>query len=320
MVCNDPRVIELMDRFVPVVDDPSNYPRSASNRLQYRLVEQILGQTVYRQIVGAQGLYIVSPNGQLLAGTTEHSNPSRVLSEMRRGLDIYSRQSKAQRLLAKEPVAATDRVDVVRVDATPPEGGLILRMVTRGLPDSGIDRQDTRHSSFYKLDRVWLTRDQARSFLPTTLKEGEKLTVRGGGLNIVARLHLGVYVQPNPAWMPEDVKQLELTSEITSVRGDLVEARFTGEARYEANSNFNDRKYAPRILGKAVWNKRENRFTTFELLAVGTHTLGTRGEDVRSRGPKACPLGVFFTLNGTNANDNVTPHYWPQYDWAARTR
>ena len=156
-------MVELLGRFVPVVDSPSNYVgwnvKVDQSRLQFRLVEQILGQTVYHQISGAQGLYVVTPSGRLIAGTTEHSNPQRVLAEMQRGLEAYARLPKSERLLPREPDAASDRVDTPAAEAEPPTGGLVLRVVTRGLAESGVDLNDTRHSRFYKLDRVWLTRD-----------------------------------------------------------------------------------------------------------------------------------------------------------------
>lgn len=321
MVCNDPHVIEQLSRFVPVVDSANNYvnyySRPQTDKLQYQLVERIMSQTVYRQISGAQGLYIVTPSGRMLAGTTRHSAPDVVLAEMQRGVAAYYRLSRSERLLAREPNAATDRV-VTSDSAQPPAGGLILRVVTRGLADSGVSLDDTRHRSFYKLDHVWLNREQARSLLPATLRVGERAAVRGSAAAILARLHLGVFIQPNPAWNAEDVRQFDLTSEVIGVKGDLAQVRLDGSARYEANSQYNNRRYTPRLLGVAAYNSRENRFTAFDLVAVGTHTMGTVGEDARIRGTQSIPLGVLFTLNGNNYNDQTPPHYFKQYAIVAR--
>jgi hypothetical protein len=318
-VCNDARVIRLLERFVPVVDEPGRYRDAERSRLEYQLVERVLGQTVYGRIAGAQGLYIITPSGRLIAGTTEHSNPDRVLAEMQRGLEAYARLPRTERLLPREPDPRTDRIAPRAADARPPEGGLVLRMVTRGLAEAGVGQDDTRHPSFYKLDRVWLTREQARAFLPATLRAGERTAVRGPGLAILARLHLGVFVQPNPPWNGEDVRHLQVDSEIVSVQGSAVKVRLTGQARYEANSPYNNRRYEPRLLGHAVYDSRQQRFESFELVAAGPHTLGTVGEDQRARGPRTIPLGVLFTLNGANSNDQAPPHHLAQYDWAARS-
>ena len=325
-VCNDSRVIELLDRFVPVVDTPSNYTgygvQVDRSRLQYRLVDQILGQTTYRQISGAQGLYVITPSGKLIAGTTEHSNPSRVLDEMRKGLEAYSRLPKAERLLPRAPDPRTDKIETLTDDPKAPRDGLVLRMVSRGLPAPGINEQDTRHSSFYKLDRVWFTREQARAFLPADLKTGAKTSVRGPALNLLVRLNLGTFIQPNPAWNAEDVRSAVLNSEVTAVKGNVVEVLFSGDAELRSDNRFNRRSYMPKLLGSASYDTRTQSFTKFELLAVGSHTVGDVGEDARNyaRGPPALPLGVLFSINGTNSNDRVVPHFYRAYGSITRER
>lgn len=324
-VCNDPKVIELLDQFVPIVDTPANYSgygvKVDRNTLQYRLVDRVLGQTVYRKIEGAQGLYIITPSGQLIAGTTEHSNPSRVLAEMRKGLEAYRRLPKPERLLEKAPSPSTDRIKVESDTAKPPEGGLVLRLVTRGLTESGFDREDTRHRFYYKLDRVWLTREQARSLVPMPIRTGSRSPIGRPALAIITRLHLGVFVQPNPAWNAEDVQSAELTSEITAVSGDVVELSLQGAARYAANNQFNQRRYDPKLIGRATYNSRRQQFESFTLVAVGTHTVGKTGEDQRvfGRGPQSIPLGVLFTLNGDNVNDQIPPEHLDQYPRVLRS-
>lgn len=318
-------MIDLLDQFVPVVDSPANYAGYGvnvdRNTLQFRLVDRVLSQTVYRQIVGAQGLYIITPSGQLIAGTTEHSNPTLVLAEMRKGLEAYRRLPKSERLLDRVPSPKTDKIEVEADTAEPPEGGLILRMVTRGLAESGIDRDDTRHRFFYKLDRVWLTREQARSLVPSPATVGPRKPIGRPALAIITRLHLGVFVQPNPAWNAEDVQSAELTSEVTAVRGDVVELRLQGSARYAANSQYNQRRYDPTLLGRATYNTRRQQFESFTLVALGTHMVGNAGEDQRvfGRGPQSIPLGALFTLNGTNVNDQIPPEHLDQYPRVIRS-
>ena len=321
-------MIDLLGRFVPVVDTPSNYSgwnvKVDESKLQYRLVEQILEQTVYHQISGAQGLYVITPSGRLIAGTTRHSDPQLVLAELRKGLEAYAKMPKSERLLPRAPDPRSDKLDIPAEDVQPPRDGLVLRMVTRGLPTAGISEQDTRHTSFYKMDRVWYTKEQARAFLPPELKAGAKTQVRGPALAILVRLNLGTFIQPNPAWNGEDVRNVVLNSEVTTVKDGIAELRFEGEADLQSDNQYSNRKYSPKMLGRASYDTKVQKFVTFELLAVGTHTLGDRGEDPRAPGPRSMPLGVLFTLNGTNGNDEVVPHYYRQYDWvvssASRSR
>ncbi len=303
-----------MKRFVPVVDNPANYDRADSSRLEYRLVERILSQTEYGRISGAQGLYIVTPSGRLIAGVNSHSSADRTLAEMHKGLEAYAELSKSDRLLPRTPDSRTDKLDLPIENAEPPRDGLVLRMVSRGLPFPGVNERDTRHTSYYKLDRVWYTREQAREFLPAEMKVGAKARVRGPALAILVRLNLGVFIQPNPAWNAEDVRSAVLNSEVTAVKAGIVDLRFDGQAEMQANHQFNQRSYSPKLLGRASYDTNSQKFVNFELLAVGTHTMGP-GE--RVDGPAAAPLGVFFTLNGDNANDEAVPHYYRQYNWIA---
>jgi hypothetical protein len=227
-------------------------------------------------------------------------------------------------LLPRAPDPRSDKLDIPAEDVQPPTDGLVLRMVSRGLPTPDISEQDTRHHSFYKLDRVWYTKEQARAFAPADLKVGTTTEVRGPALAILVRLNLGTFIQPNPAWNGEDIRKAELISEVTAVKDGIAELRFAGEAEMHADNQHNNRTYSPKLLGKASYDTKSRKFLSFELVAVGTHTLGDRGEDPRAPGPKSMPLGVLFTLNGDNANDEVVPHYFSQYDWvvssASRSR
>lgn len=67
LVCNDEAIVEFLGQFVPVVDNPGDYVEADISRLQCQLVERILEQSPYGQVSGAQGLYVVTPSGRLLA-------------------------------------------------------------------------------------------------------------------------------------------------------------------------------------------------------------------------------------------------------------
>jgi hypothetical protein len=128
----------------------------------------------------------------------------------------------------------------------------------------------------------------------------------------VVLLHLGVFVQPNIYWQVEDVKEAKLSAEVVSVQGDVVELRFEGGVRIVGG---NTRRFSGDLLGKATWRIQSQTFSAFELLAVGAHTLGD-WEKPGDGSPRVAPMGMLFTLNGGNVNDQMLPAYYRLYSSA----
>jgi hypothetical protein len=173
-----------------------------------------------------------------------------------------------------------------------------------------VKSNDTRHEFFYKLDRVWYTQKEARTFVPAQFKMGARDAVKPSVVQRLALLYLGVYVQPNLYWATEDVKEATLMTEITAIKEDSVEVRFSGHARLESSTN--KRKFDAELLGKATFKVKTQTFSAFDLLAIGNFTLGPL-EKLEDGAPRMSPMGVLFTLNGKNANDQVAPSLYRLY-------
>jgi hypothetical protein len=189
---------------------------------------------------------------------------------MDKGLERYEKMPREERLLPRAPDPARDRIPFPKNDLKPPVDGLILRMVSRGLPLESMKTTDTRHPFFYKLDHLWYTQKEARSFVPADLRVGAKAPVKAGALQRLTILHLGVFVQPNLYWQLEDAKEAKLTAEVVAVQDDAVQLKFSGWVRIEGG---NKRKFKADLLGKAIWRVKSQTFSAFELLAIGTHTM-----------------------------------------------
>jgi hypothetical protein len=317
LVCGDPEVLKRLPRFVPTVGDPQIYREAKNRPLEYKLVHGAMMQTEFAAEMKdwhVQGLYIITPSGKVIAGRNTVTNAASAIEELDRGLDRYLKLSKEERLLPKAPDPSSDRVATETEVVRPPADGLILRMVSRGLSSQGIPKGDTRHEFFYKLDHVWYTKDEAKAFVPPAIKVGSKETVKRGLFKRIVMLNLGVLVQPNLYWQPEDIKEATLTTEVTAVKGDAVELKFTGRAKMESSSNR--RQFDGDLLGKAVFKLKTETFSSFELVAVGQFTLGPH-EGVEEGSPRTTPMGMLFTLNGKNANDQVPPSFYRLYGWAS---
>lgn len=254
-------------------------------------------------------MYILTSSGRLIAGRNTVSDVEATLAEMRKGLIAYKRLSRAERLLSS---ALDPRTDKIRPSnpTKPPIGGLVLRMVSRTLPTPDtqkISEDDTRHPIYYKMDRVWYTRQESRTFLPTRLEAGEKSDVSAVVRLRLLPFNLGVFVQPNISWAEEDVRELVLMATITKVEKNKVTVQFAGKMSLKAERTHNRRRYQGNMLGNAVYDVKAKQFLRFELLALGDHTLGAN-EEFNTRA--TVPMGVYFTLNGTDSNDNVPPEFY----------
>jgi hypothetical protein len=111
----------------------------------------------------------------------------------------------------------------------------------------------------------------------------------------------------------EDVKEATLTVEVVAAKDDAVELKFSGRARLEG---ANKRIFVADLLGKATWRPKTVTFSSFELLAIGTHTMGGAWENIEDGSPRTAPMGVLFTLSGKNANDQMAPALYQLYSWA----
>jgi hypothetical protein len=307
VVCNDSRVLELLKHYVPTADDCGRYetipqigyhPRKQA--LEYHLLEGAL-KRIGLTIDNSQGTYIITPSGKVIAGCNRSLNVESTLSEMRKGLDVYAKMSREERLLSRAPDPKKDRMVPERERPRPPVDGLILRVVGRGFEDN-IDELCQLRPRYYSLDRLWYTREEAMQFLPDTLRAGQKKEITGPVLNGLAQLHLiarGSYFHDN------EVKELRLASEVVETRGPTVKLKLSGRAVLEADDQVRANKYRPDLLGYITYDTEKKSFTRFELLAYGMHNLGAK--DMKKGGPEYIPMAFLFTLNGSNANDNQSP-------------
>ena len=66
----------------------------------------------------------------------------------------------------------------------------------------------------------------------------------------------------------EAIEKARLTSTVVQVDGDLVSLSFAGESRSSIVS-LNKIGYEPKLLGRAKYSLKDQRFISFELVAVG---------------------------------------------------
>ena len=253
---------------------------------------------------GAQGHYAVAPSGELLAASSS-ADPKVLVEMMKQGLAKWATLPREQRLLPKspDPTAAENWRGKEKLY---PDDGLVLRVVAR-------DRTRERWPDS-NLDYAWFRKDEARTLLPAELKKGAKHNVPRELVQRLARFHLldNVHALNYTFFPKEAIEKARLTSTVVQVEGDLVSLSFEGETRASMVSP-KIIGYEPKLLGRATFNLKEQKFVSFELLAVGLRWgLGNCNQ---RHNPAPALMGIVFTLAGDSQAERLPPAFISRYGW-----
>ena len=253
---------------------------------------------------GNQGHYAVTPSGELLAASSS-ANPKVLVEMMKQGLAKWATLPREKRLLPKapDPKAAENWR---RMEALYPEDGLALRLVAR-------DQKRERWPDS-NLDYAWFRKGEARALLPDKPKKGAKYDVPRELVERLARFHLldNVHALNYTFFPKEAIEKARLTSTVLQVKGELVSLSFEGETRA---SLVSPKKigYEPKLLGRAMFNLKEEKFVSFELLAVGLRWgLGNCNQ---RHNPTPALMGIVFTLAGDSQAERLPPSFFSRYGW-----
>jgi len=253
---------------------------------------------------GAQGHYAVAPSGELLAASSS-SNYKVLVEMMKQGLAKWATLPREKRLLPKppDPKAAENWR---RKEELYPDDGLVLRVVAR-------DQKRERWPDS-NLDYAWFRKDEARALLPVKPKKDAKHDVPRELVQRLACFHLldNVHALNYTFFPKEAIEKARLTSTVIQIKGDLVSLSFDGETRA---SLVSPKKigYEPKLLGRATFNLKEQKFSSFELLAVGLRWgLGNCNQ---RHNPAPALMGIVFTLAGDSQAERLPPAFISRYGW-----
>ena len=253
---------------------------------------------------GNQGHYAVTPSGELLASSS-NTDPKALAELMKQALAKWATLSREKRLLSKAPDPKTAE-NWQRMEALYPEDGLALRVVAR-------DQKRERWPDS-NLDYAWFRKDEARALLPAKPKKNAKHDVPRELVQRLARFHLldNVHALNYTFFPTEAIEKARLTSTVLQVEGDLVSLSFEGETRA---SMVSPKKigYEPKLLGRATFNLKEQKFVSFELVAVGMRWgLGNCNQ---RHNPAPALMGIVLTLAGDSQAERLPPAFISRYGW-----
>ncbi|MFO0876170.1 MAG: hypothetical protein U0840_02265 [Gemmataceae bacterium] len=253
-----------------------------------------------------QGYYYFTPSGQLLASDNSR-DPLRVARMMDVALARWKALPRDRRLLPRTP--ETNPGGRSRGESHYPADGLVLRQFTRDLGASRRTLGDLEDP--WNTDMVWISAAEVRRMVPATARKGDRYAVPESVIQRLARLHLvdSVLGQTSP-FQPRSVTEARLEVEITERNADEVRLALTGRTRASEGTRSIDL----RLLGRATFDPRTNRFTSFELFATGTRTGRQPQSYIRDEAGRG-EIGFAFILAGDSKADKVAPSYFGAYGW-----
>ena len=270
-----------------------------------------------------QGIYAVTPNGQFLASCNTRS-ADRVAKMLRTALARWHELPRETRRLPKELAAEFGQVGGW-ADRYPADG-LVLRVTTRDLPGAKQGRDWKKNA--WNHDFAWFRKNEARRFVPEKIDTGNTARVPDPLVRRLVLYHLLDNVRGQVStFRNRDIQSASLTTKIVSTDGKTAQLRITGATRAVqkgswAVSGFRDsrnpteqeRGFATEILGFATWDLKNQRFTKFEAVAIGTRWGGTQFNG-RAGDLDASPIGVALSLGSGDTSERTPPARVYKYGW-----
>lgn len=273
MVANDPGVVRALQKdFVCVAASDVDYANHAGDSWEVRWLKDTLSNARHGLF---QGMYVVTPSGELL-GQVDEGWPVYDVQHARRELARTARAYRAldpdRRLLDAAPDAERDRAFARRASG-PAEGRLRLEATKRTRPFRGMESSDVRHPQHVHFDRVDVAAELLTGLVPSDAKVGSK--ARASRALLEAFMLESLVHTECAVWREGELTAAELSAEVTAIDGAEVELRFEGRLAAAATNQWNrGGAYDGRLGGSALWNGELGRFERFDLAVEGAYTLG----------------------------------------------
>jgi hypothetical protein len=300
-------VLTLAAKFVPAADEVYRLQNLKTGvDPECRLFQKFSEIGHYRQ-PGAtrQGTYCVTPSGMLL-GSINSNDPKRIADLLQKSLAKWETLKRDERLLNTDP--KKQQADVKRPERFFPEDGLVLNVTSRDLPADAKAVKKEWQLHAWNQDFAWFTKNEAASFLPAAAKVGDKLDVPGPIFHRIVCAHLVDNVRGQTSPFDESqIKKARLSVGVTAVEGQVVTLRLEGESLTNRES---PRKHGldMRLVGKATYDLSKARFSTFELIALGTRWGGTQLNG-RFGSTATEPIGIMLSLASDSPCERVAPAF-----------
>ncbi len=268
-----------------------------------------------------QGQFVTTTEGELL-GSRHVRDPDQLLEMMEQALENWEHRETQQGWFQIGEVEGPD----TRFAWAYPEDGLVLHLGVKDLPRQ-VEAQPWRIPDSHNQDYVWISREEMFSVVPPDAAAGDSFPMPEGVVRRLVRFHLidSVRGETSP-WPSEALRDVEMRLTVTGVTGARVDLALSGHAvlceegdwctfppresvyqRGEMCCVIRERGFDAKLLGYLSFDRQAERFSRFDLAAVGSRwgatTFNNRREDV-----EPAPMGIAMTIADREERDRTPPH------------
>lgn len=323
-VWTDDRLAQIAQQFVPAADETWHLQRGTDPEGLH--FQAMADQGHYGSGGGTrQGIYAATPSGKLL-GSINALNADRVLAMLQTALEAWEQTPDSERWLGPDDQLMPDH----RWESSFPADGLVLTSSVRDLPADGTVSGE--RSTRWNRDHAWFSEEEARGWLPDTLEVGASREVSSTIVNRLTGYHIvdNANGQTIP-YAPAETAGSRLRCEVVARDGSQLQLTITGSTRANSDGTWllGDNDWTPKqmyprsltteVFGRATWDTARQRFTAFELVALGERA-GRTGYNGRSNNLGPAPIGFSFRLTSPGPAERVPPAFINIYDagWVVR--
>ena len=271
----------MKSEFIPVAIDQAYQRRQQDTEGDF--YRKIAGQSPRNNFRSTtQGFYVASANGELLF-FNNNRDPEKILRLMTQSLTQFKKAPPAT------PVAQlhADKVDK-RYNATPPDGGLVVRVRAKILGGYQPTTNRTRQifQTALSRDNLWITSEEHSSLVRGEFPESLKTRI--------SRFHFVDNTRGEPPmWKTTEIRTMEMSLSDGVVHGFC-----------EISTENGDRGFDAELRGKI--EAANGRLVRMDLVCLGE--FWGEGRYTGGAPEGKFPLAISFTLaDGTDLADRIPP-------------
>ncbi len=315
-VWSDNRLIELAKKFVVCTDEVWRLEKGSDPDCIFFQAIARQGHYPSDDTPSKQGIYVVSANGKFLSSINSN-NPDAVIATLEKGLKLFESLDASEKKIQNPDKVKPKN----RPEDSQPADGLILAVYSRDLPTDLNPK--SKKATRWNRDTAWFSKSEMQSLIPDDAKPGTKFTLPNVFAHRMVRHHLVDMINgQTDSFEESEVVNSKLSAVVKSVTDDEIEFELLGATQTDSDSSRYRRK--PRgvvtsLVGSAIYSKSKQRFSKFEMTAVG-YRWGRTAFNGRRRGPKTNPVGFAIELAPADEPANVPGLFYDyEVDWKSNS-